>query len=1129
MEIDKARTPLYEMLMHHLHGTVSTGSTVEGSYLPGSDVDRMFIDQNMIAILDEKEEKDSEKCTFLLNTKQNQSCFVKLALLKCPHESTLNVEVRDFLAEKEGMYFLCSEKYRNRNFDIVCRSIDLDTTEGIQCSKWPMVALEWISRERNSIWPPKYRIDKALDFPVHVVLSACELNVEIVFALKIFSIIRLGILYHLDYINITDPSPLYFEGGIFQSEFVDSSNPDEKHIRLETARCSFDIECSLDHLSGYLYQAMFLLVQNDLNKMLEGIAKIFEKSLILKYEGFCSSNRNVKISDGEISITNDVPDICDDKIPGPMSYDIFLTGHDVRCVPKAVKFECELNDYDEATPNRQEKQFKTLGQLDKITKIVKDENDGYCALNLLGYCFNEVGDEERAFSTFRLSLQTKNSAYNAATYHLYLMNIVGYEEHVNTLRMMNTVRDNLQSDENWTTIPSGSFGEGLEMRAVCEDTHIDLNPDKVHFKMEMEDTHLGFTKLRLVSRIYQVLLMCDEIDSSFYLSNYSYKQHFSNNALSTVHGPCISDKYGFLDFAYCLHSKLWITPAKQWITRSDNAWPSYEAHSDLNALKKCCICRNTAYVTYKCQHCNIYLCEICRCQHETENKTHNLIVNNPVTFREEDDNLDVCQNLHHESAKLKYFCNSSNCQRVLCPSCVIAEHRDISKHELEDINEAFEKRKKELGNDVESLRSRILHVESTIQKIVDNTNTFQNERDEFHRKVDDIYNTGINVLEEKRKRVLDKYNIIFQMKNSKAVTKIDNLDSFLTNSKECCSLSEQLINRNSKRSFLDVHQTVEAHMKRYLNTPVEKSTSGENDSEEKRIDFDDYLRSFERNVEILENDVGYGFNEPLSEPAKYIGLLKPIQLDEGQQNETEDRRMHRDFRQLGRGNLIRNGIAHDQRHLEFDHFEKKKQIYNGVAEVRNFLGQAIWCIILVIVLHEILLIPLIFKEHGYRKYAEITGLKFDTQLESQFACRSADYQSVSTKPLQNMLCGSTGRLFKYKGVFANTSFVFGKESSIEFLIRFQHIVLPEQIENKFEEFKVFEFGLTEDSISRELLYQSRFSISAVNCQSIFGVCLKTGNGIDLKSEDIFKSKTSSSFAEGHFVISYRPSRKISKI
>ncbi|VDH90476.1 Hypothetical predicted protein [Mytilus galloprovincialis] len=698
MEIDKARAPLYEMLMHHLHDTdvLSTGSTVEGSYLPGSDVDRMFIDQNMIVILDEKEEINSEKCTFLLNTKQNQSCFVKLAFFNCLHESTLNEEVKEFLIEKEGVYFLSSEKYRNLkiipesgnwlssyasmsgfhehgpcssssvNFDISCRSTDLDTTEGIQCSKWPMVALEWTSRERNSIWPPKHLIDKARDLPVHVVpvgdptsdecqlqwrfsfsyverelvwsfnesqlytfvllktifkaflepvtkdilstyhlktiifwvseegliklqesnlirvlkrclqmLKECisrrtlkhfilsnhnlfyhkfensdlresivnmidcilsdiisvlqhcrlplenvklrkfeksvivsegnppsltklsevlielsqgsdecirnknkfskygaafgimismvrgyvegskltelldifdqsvsKLNVEIIFALKIFSIIRLGILYHLDYINIMDPSPLYFEGGIFKSEFIDSSNLEEKHIRLNAARSSFDLGCSLDQLSGRLYQAMFLLVQNDLTEMLEGIAKIFEKSLILKYEGFCCSSKNVKISDGEISITNDVPDICDENIPGSVCYDVILTGHDVRCVPEAVKFECELNDYDKASfyflyhpavyyyflafqlhqrLNDKKNKFKALGQLEHITKIVKNENDGHRALNLLGYCFSEVGDEEKAFATFRLSLQMKNSAYNAAAYHLCLM------------------------------------------------------------------------------------------------------------------------------------------------------------------------------------------------------------------------------------------------------------------------------------------------------------------------------------------------------------------------------------------------------------------------------------------------------------------------------------------------------------------------------------------------------------------------------------------------------------------------------------------------------------------------------------------------------------------------------------
>lgn len=38
---------------------------------------------------------------------------------------------------------------------------------------------------------------------------------------------------------------------------------------------------------------------------------------------------------------------------------------------------------------------------------------------------------------------------------------------------------------------------------------------------------------------------------------------------------CLSDKDGLFDFAYCLHSKMWVKEAKQWKTRSKNVWPGY--------------------------------------------------------------------------------------------------------------------------------------------------------------------------------------------------------------------------------------------------------------------------------------------------------------------------------------------------------------------------------------------------------------------------------------------------------------------------------------------------------------------------------------------------------------------------
>jgi hypothetical protein len=49
--------------------------------------------------------------------------------------------------------------------------------------------------------------------------------------------------------NIADPSPIYFERGIFKSDVIDSSNPNKKIVRLEAAKCAFELGCMLDSMS----------------------------------------------------------------------------------------------------------------------------------------------------------------------------------------------------------------------------------------------------------------------------------------------------------------------------------------------------------------------------------------------------------------------------------------------------------------------------------------------------------------------------------------------------------------------------------------------------------------------------------------------------------------------------------------------------------------------------------------------------------------------------------------------------------------------------------------------------------------------------------------------------------------
>lgn len=99
---------------------------------------------------------------------------------------------------------------------------------------------------------------------------------------------------------------------------------------------------------------------------------------------------------------------------------------------------------------------------------------------------------------------------------------------------------------------------------VCEDKHIFLNADKILLSTKMEDTNARFTMLRVVhcnkQRIFEC---CNQLGSDFYLSSLAFKQSSICSSYSVIHGPCVSDEYGKINLTVCLHSKLWITSAKQ--------------------------------------------------------------------------------------------------------------------------------------------------------------------------------------------------------------------------------------------------------------------------------------------------------------------------------------------------------------------------------------------------------------------------------------------------------------------------------------------------------------------------------------------------------------------------------------
>jgi hypothetical protein len=47
------------------------------------------------------------------------------------------------------------------------------------------------------------------------------------------------------------------------------------------------------------------------------------------------------------------------------------------------------------------------------------------------------------------------------------------------------------------------------------------------------------------------------------------------------YGLCLSDKDGYVDVIFTLHSRQWISIANQWVTRSNSSWPSSDVKSQI--------------------------------------------------------------------------------------------------------------------------------------------------------------------------------------------------------------------------------------------------------------------------------------------------------------------------------------------------------------------------------------------------------------------------------------------------------------------------------------------------------------------------------------------------------------------
>jgi len=179
-----------------------------------------------------------------------------------------------------------------------------------------------------------------------------------------------------------------------------------------------------------------------------------------------------------------------------------------------------------------------------------------------------------------------------------LISVVGSEMDIRIRQKMFLIKDKINNTDNETAtiVSSGSLAEGLALPGSDVDVMRVNNRVKViqnvqHMNRSARCTTLlteddiefpGFSRLKLIAEgdhkyICTSLECCVETINGMYLSNISFIRKLiegSINHKQSQHGPCLSDKDGAVDVAFCFRLHSWPRQAEKWLYRHrPGQWP----------------------------------------------------------------------------------------------------------------------------------------------------------------------------------------------------------------------------------------------------------------------------------------------------------------------------------------------------------------------------------------------------------------------------------------------------------------------------------------------------------------------------------------------------------------------------
>ncbi|KAL3881049.1 hypothetical protein ACJMK2_033247 [Sinanodonta woodiana] len=186
--------------------------------------------------------------------------------------------------------------------------------------------------------------------------------------------------------------------------------------------------CKTDAMAGMLQLATFYYMCREMDMTKDAIKKANTRKGTLAYIGRCSKIIEIK-TDVDRSFQSET-----------MACDVIYSPSDLVCLPTPLQYECALFDnvrsydlqihpvvYSEALSVlvhiAQGENQNALAAVENLAIAVKNNKWEFydIALNLLGYCYSLVGEQDQALRCFCQSYQERRSNENPCLYHAIIL------------------------------------------------------------------------------------------------------------------------------------------------------------------------------------------------------------------------------------------------------------------------------------------------------------------------------------------------------------------------------------------------------------------------------------------------------------------------------------------------------------------------------------------------------------------------------------------------------------------------------------------------------------------------------------------------------------------------------------